>query len=214
MVNRNTLESHTVGTYYLDIETTGLEPESSKIITIQYQELERNTGIPKGSLIILKEWEIGESGMIRRFIENTPIVNGRKFDFIPVGYNLNFEQKFLRKRPAEHGLAELNITDRPMLDLHVTGVIMNNCEFGGSGLDRMTGKAQSGSEIGQWYEEKDYDRITNYIKDETKEFLKFFAWMCKELPYCTRDSVISMAMGLINSQAQHTDGLLGKEVCN
>ena len=41
--------------YYLDIETTGLDPLHSKIITIQYMELERNTGKPVGPLKILKE---------------------------------------------------------------------------------------------------------------------------------------------------------------
>jgi len=41
--------------YYLDIETTGLDPLHSKIITIQYMELERNTGKPGGPLKRLKE---------------------------------------------------------------------------------------------------------------------------------------------------------------
>ena len=45
--------------YYLDIETTGLDPGNSSIITIQYQELERGTGRPVGELSILKEWELG-----------------------------------------------------------------------------------------------------------------------------------------------------------
>ena len=40
--------------YYLDIETTGLDPLQSKIITIQYMELERNTAKPVGPLNILK----------------------------------------------------------------------------------------------------------------------------------------------------------------
>ena len=40
--------------YYLDIETTGLNPFEHKIITIQYMELERNTAKPTGPLKILK----------------------------------------------------------------------------------------------------------------------------------------------------------------
>jgi len=32
--------------FYLDIETTGLNPRKDKIITIQYQELDRSTGEP------------------------------------------------------------------------------------------------------------------------------------------------------------------------
>jgi len=30
--------------YYFDIETTGLNPQEDKIISIQIQELDRNTG--------------------------------------------------------------------------------------------------------------------------------------------------------------------------
>ena len=40
--------------YYLDIETTGLEEKQNKIITIQYMELDKNTGNPVGPLKILK----------------------------------------------------------------------------------------------------------------------------------------------------------------
>ena len=36
--------------FYFDIETTGLNPKKDKILTIQYQELDRNTGEPKGEL--------------------------------------------------------------------------------------------------------------------------------------------------------------------
>ena len=101
----------------LDIETTGLEPESSKIITIQYQQLDRNSGVPKGPLVILREWELGEAEIIKRFIENTPAASGRDFDFVPVGYNLKFEHKFLRHRAERYGLPAIDILGRPMLDL-------------------------------------------------------------------------------------------------
>ena len=33
--------------------------------------------------------------MLRKFIEDSPISNKYDFDFIPVGYNLGFEHKFL-----------------------------------------------------------------------------------------------------------------------
>ena len=53
--------------YYLDIETTGLDEVESKITTIQYVELERGTGRQLGELTILKEWELGEKEMLRKF---------------------------------------------------------------------------------------------------------------------------------------------------
>ena len=56
--------------YYLDIETTGLDQVVNKIITIQYQELERGTGKPIGKLHILKEWELGEKGIVEKFIDD------------------------------------------------------------------------------------------------------------------------------------------------
>ena len=70
--------------YYLDIETTGLDPLHSKIITIQYMELERNTGKPVGPLKILKEWESDEKTILKRFIED--FVPGNQWAFIPIGF--------------------------------------------------------------------------------------------------------------------------------
>ena len=53
--------------YYLDIETTGLDPLQDKIITIQYMELERNTAKPISPLKILKEWNL----MKKQFSKNS-----------------------------------------------------------------------------------------------------------------------------------------------
>ena len=85
-------------TYYLDIETTGLDEVEDKITTIQYVELERGTGKQLGELTILKEWELGEEGILRKFMEDSPISNKYDFGFIPVGYNLGFEHKFFLEK--------------------------------------------------------------------------------------------------------------------
>ena len=87
--------------YYLDIETTGLDEVESKITTIQYVELERGTGKQLGELTILKEWELGEKEMLSKFIDDSPISSKYDFDFIPVGYNLGFEHKFLLEKSAK-----------------------------------------------------------------------------------------------------------------
>ena len=55
-----------MGNYYLDIETTGLDEVESKITTIQYVELERSTGKQIGEITILKEWELGEEGILKK----------------------------------------------------------------------------------------------------------------------------------------------------
>ena len=165
-----------MGEYYLDIETTGLDPYTDKIITIQYQELEQKTGKAKGQLHILKEWELGESGIIREF-SNTPISSNYKFDFIPVGRNLKFEHKFLQKKNYR-----ISIFDRPCIDLEPIMVLMNNGEFKNSGLDMMIEKNQSGGSIPEWYKMGQFEKIESYIRQETRSFVDFFSWLCSEMP--------------------------------
>jgi len=168
--------------FYLDIETTGLDPKKDKIITIQYQELERNTGEAKGELIILKEWESSERDILHRFLSESGIMDEYDFSFIPIGYNLNFEHNFLKERTVANGLPSVDILDIPFIDLRAIGILMNKGEFLGSGLDKLTGKTGSGRQIPVWYSEKEYDKIIEYIKMETMEFVKFNVWLYKKLP--------------------------------
>lgn len=168
--------------YYLDIETTGLDPKKDKIITIQYQQLDIETGKAIGDLILLKEWESSEKEIIREFIIKTKIMDEYPFSFVPIGYNLRFEHNFLKIRSKIHSLLEIDILDKPFIDLRAIGVLMNKGQFKGSGLDKITGKKNTGMNIPLWYENKEYDKILEYIKDETQEFIKFNSWLYKELP--------------------------------
>ena len=82
---------------FFDIETTGLDPFKSKIITIQ---IRRN-----GKTIIFKEWGLGEPEMIKSFFDFIEGIRGREEIFI--GYNiLKFDVPFLVQR-----LHELKIFD-------------------------------------------------------------------------------------------------------
>ena len=171
-----------MGNYYLDIETTGLDEVENKITTIQYVELERGTGKQLGELTILKEWELGEEGILRKFIEDSPISNKYDFGFVPVGYNLGFEHKFLLEKSSRYNLFPITILSRPCIDLHPIGILMNKGEFRGSGLDKLTGKSHSGSPVIHWYDVKKYDEIENYIKNETTEFIKWYVWLHEKLP--------------------------------
>lgn len=171
-----------MGIFYLDIETDGLDEVQNKIITIQYVELERGTGKPLGDLTILKEWELGEKEMLRKFIEDSPITNKYSFDFVPVGYNLGFEHKFLLEKSSRYDLFPINILARPCIDLRSIGILMNKGEFKNSGLDKLTGKKHSGSSLIEWYEAKNYKNIENYIQQETDEFVKWYEWLHKEMP--------------------------------
>lgn len=169
--------------YYLDIETTGTNEFKDKIITIQYMELERGTGKQVGNLKILKEWEKGEYQMLRQFIIDSPIANSYAFDFVSVGYNLGFENKFfLEKTGEDTKLFPITILSNPHIDLKSIAVLLNKGEFTGSGLDKLTGKPHSGSPIPDWYRDKNYDKIEEYVKKEAKEFVKFFTWLHTEIP--------------------------------
>ena len=168
--------------YYLDIETTGLDPLRHKIITIQYMELERNTAKPVGQLKILKEWESDEKTILTKFIEESGINNSYKFTFIPVGFNLQFEHSFFWQRCMSNGLKPIDILNRPFLDLKTVAVIMNKGEFKGASLHNMTNKPHGGGNIPQLYDEKKYAEIESYIKKETEEFSNFCCSLYVKLP--------------------------------
>ena len=166
--------------YYLDIETTGLDPLHSKIITIQYMELDEDTAKPRGPLKILKEWESDEKTILKKFMEI--FRPGNDWVFVPIGFNLNFEHKFFWQRCISNSLEPFDIFNRPFLDLHTIAVIMNGGSFKGSGLDKITNKPSSGKNIPKLYYEKNYTEIESYIKKETDEFSIFCSKLYEELP--------------------------------
>jgi len=168
--------------YYLDIETTGLNPETSKIITIQFQELDGITGEAKGELVILKSWKSSEKDIIEKFIELTDICGDSVWNFIPHGYNLKFENDFLMKRAEFYGLQKIDILNRPSVDLHPIGIMMNNGNFKGSGLDKITGKIGTGMDVLEMYTFDAYDKIEEYIRKETQEYIKLYSWLKKRMP--------------------------------
>ena len=166
--------------YYLDIETTGLDELHDKIITIQYMELDRNTGNPVGPLKILKEWKSDEKTILKRFIEEFRPKD--RWAFIPVGYGLGFEHKFFWQRCISNGLEPLNIFSGPFLDLMTVGVLLNSGSFKGAALDDLTGKPHDGSVIPGYYREKKHTEIESYIKTEADEFVNFNVRLCEEMP--------------------------------
>ncbi len=171
-----------MGNYYLDIETTGLDPDVDEILTIQYQELDRSAGGAIGPLVILKAWESSEKNIIERFLNETSFLDAYDFSFIPVGYNLGFEHNFLKTRAEKHGLPEVDILGKPFIDLRVIGILMKGGAFKGSGLNKITGKERDGMMVPVWNKVGDYDKIVEYIEMETREFVKFNVWLYKRMP--------------------------------
>ena len=166
--------------YYLDIETTGLDPLHDKIITIQYMELERNTAKPVGPLKILKEWECDEKTILKKFISD--FIPENQWAFVPIGFNLEFEHKFFWQRCISNGLKPVDILHGPFLDLKTIAVIMNKGEFRGASLHNITNKPHGGGNIPQLYAEKKYTEIENYVKKEAEEFSNFCVKLYVELP--------------------------------
>jgi len=78
--------------YYLDIETSGLDPDEDQILTIQYQKIS-STGNAIGPLTILPSWKYSEEDIVKEIA--TYMLDDNPWNFIPVGNNLIFEFKFL-----------------------------------------------------------------------------------------------------------------------
>ncbi|HIH09763.1 MAG TPA: hypothetical protein HA254_03770 [Candidatus Diapherotrites archaeon] len=171
-----------MGNFYFDLETSGLNPKQDRIIALQYEELDRSTGKAVGSLHILREWEYGEKGILEKFLNESGILKKYEFSFVPIGYNLGFKANFLRARLAENGLQQIDLIDRPFIDLRSFGVVMNRGEFRGSGLDRLTGKQSDGANVPKWYKAKEYGKIIRYIEDKASSFVKLNSWLYAEMP--------------------------------
>ena len=124
--------------FYLDIETTGLDPQNSKIITIQFAKLHDTTSQQIGELRILKEWESSEKEILKQFIIQSEITHSYPFSFISVGFNLQFEHNFFIQRCKANGLEPIDIFNKPHIDIKPFAVIMNNGQFKGSARPTQT----------------------------------------------------------------------------
>src|SRR3989338_11669046 len=164
--------------YYLDIETQGLNPETDKIITLQYQQI-NSEGNPVGNLVILKELELGEEELIKRFLTVF-----RKWEFIPVGMNLGFDFRFLLTKIQKYTGGKIDLLELssfPHLDIKPILVLMNGGNFKGAKLSNFTEKGQNSIAIPLYYKNKEYDKILGYVEKEAIEFIKFYKYLKNNL---------------------------------
>ena len=177
---------------YLDSTATDLlrkgskgvqpRPENCKIITFQYQFLNPD-GSARGDLQILKEWKSSEEEIIKKA---TSLISPHTvWDIIPVGQNISFDLGMIRGRAEKYGIHYdewFMYNDLPVIDIKSILLGMNAFQFKGSGLDQFTGKESSGIHVPIWYADKEFEKILEYIRKETSEFVKFYSQLKKTLP--------------------------------
>ncbi|MFH1199842.1 MAG: hypothetical protein V1708_02125 [Candidatus Micrarchaeota archaeon] len=175
-----------------------------RIITIQFQELHRNTGVPIGRLEILKEWEYSEKQILDEFIRVSKAFDPYPFTFTPVGYDLNFVHNFLLERCRRNGIPPIHLLKKPFIDLRAFGIIINRGEFKYSGIDRITKKPVDEDAMRKWHSKREYNQVVKYVEREADALTDFCAWLYKELP----DFLRRYRHSRPKKAPQHTDGLV------
>lgn len=171
--------------YYLDIETTGLEPRRDQILTIQYRPVARG-GRPGGPLVILKAWESSEAEILKQFAATPFFDRLDPWAFFPTGFNLGFEYRFLQTRMRHHKI-DLRLPwdwafNKPSLDLHPVAVLMNGGRYKGSSLENFSRKATSGHSVIDSVARQDWPAVEAYVVAETDAFFELLQHLHLAMP--------------------------------
>ena len=171
--------------YYFDTETTGRNFDKDEIITIQWQEL-GFAGEPVGELKILKRWESSEKEILENFL---PKLTCYHWDFVFIGKNLLFDFNMLHQRMKHYNLGEIDLRcydKRVTLDIAPLLVLMNRGNF--RDYDKIIPKTNplENKDIPKLFREGKYPEIIQYINDETKDFVKAYQILKRELPSLTK----------------------------
>jgi len=171
--------------YYFDMETTGFDFDTDEIITIQWQRLGYD-GEPIGEFNILKRWdykdkENAELEMIKEFIPKLKLFH---WDFIFIGKNLMFDFCLLDRRMRHYGLGKIGLKflhDRPILDLKPVLVMLNNGRFKDFQKIIPQTNPTKNEDIPILYKQEKYPQIIQYVIDESRDFLKAYQILKREI---------------------------------
>ena len=90
--------------HYLDIETTGLDHEKDKILTVQFAKIDFNSGMMAQPINVIAEWQSSEEDLLEKAY--SLLMEGNQWDFVPCGYNiLHFDLPFFIGRSAYYFLS-------------------------------------------------------------------------------------------------------------
>jgi len=167
---------------YFDLETTGPDPRIHKIITIQYQCLDDITLKPLGDLVVLKEWEEGEKGILEEFLN--VFVGKDPFEFVPVGVDLLHDFAFLYHRTKQllpevvrsgRLTVDYLLMEKPFIDLKHILVMVERFVFRCyDSTIEFRAKEKSGytrEYVPRLYLEGKYDEILKYVRAKAEVVL-------------------------------------------
>jgi len=168
--------------YYFDIETTGLDPKSDRIITFQFQELSQVSGIPVTKLVIAKEWDndCSENTILEWMKEL--LIDQQSWRFVPVGNNLLFDLFFIAERMGNYFHIDflIRLINRPFIDIKHILVMINGGHF--KNYSRMIPKTDLGINVPVWYQKKQYEKIISYVEMEVAAFVRTYGILKRNLP--------------------------------
>lgn len=101
---------------------------------------------------------------------------------IPVGNSLLYDFELINTRQETLGLKDLpkiKTWDTPHIDLKYTAILMNKGNF--KGYQHIFAKTDESKNIPTWFEDKQFDKIHNYIEREFLGFLSAYKTMQKKL---------------------------------
>ncbi len=164
-------------TVFFDIETTGLDPFNSQIITVQVRS--------QGRTEIWPVWESSEIEVVKSFLEFTNQVYRRETRF--AGYNiLKFDVPFLAQRMQTLGIMDEASGARLWKELNWFDMYQFlGDEFGRFrdwklGLTKKNSGQITNAEIPDLYERKEYRRILDYVRDEMQGMEEVYEELQKE----------------------------------